>query len=227
MTSRTRTTAAIAAIVVCAVAAIVVAAIVIPGRSGPRAAAPAPPPLPDLAPLILDAADVQRAGQLPLQIALVENGLSRPPGSTYQTNPPGCTAVAKPGQAAVYAPYPWLKARRAVYDATVLSLNVFSSVVVMRSDEIAASFVDQIGKKWQSCESMQYQNGSGDISTFTVAKVDVGSGRLTATITNLPPIECRHVMAVKKAFVVEVMSCGTPPVDVDKVVDATMALVPN
>ena len=221
MSGQRRRAAAIVGIIACALAAIIVTAIIVvpDGRPGPGAAgaAPSPPALPKLKPMLLDLDEASGLAGEKLKVTIEGNSLGQPAGPDYAVDPAGCTSVAFWAQAVTYRNVSWLKARAVQYGGGVTVLS--QSVVLTASPSLAETFLEEQGNAWQKCLGVKYRFGTYSASDYVVKDVEVLSGRIVAETQQSSPgaPRCQHVMTTKEAYVIEAASCGYPPIDANAV----------
>lgn len=225
-----RTAAAIAGIIACALAAIIVTAVIVVPSSGEDAApstagsVATPPPL---KPMLLSLAEATALAGSPLRVTIEGDSLGQPAGPDFAVDPAACTSVAFIAQAVTYRNVAWEVARNTQY--AFAGVIVSQSVVLTASEDLASSFLKEQRDAWQKCLGVTYRFGTFSANQYRAINVDTGDGRISATTQadEAGAGACGHVMAVKKAYVVEAVTCGWPPYDTNALADMILKRVPG
>ena len=182
----------------------------------PDGASASPPVtrLPQLKPMLLDLSEITALTPLPMKVVTDGEGLN------------------KSGLASDYSTVPWSGAY--TFETTVVDgtsprpLSISQNIVRTVTPTAAAQALRRAEIVWKRCLNTIFHRGADTTNTFIVADVQSRPDLLSAqSIQTNVTYSCRHVMAVKDAYIVETRSCGGPPVDVEKMMYQILAKVPG
>lgn len=238
-----RSIIAISVIIATAVIAIgVTAVLTLRGGDSSSAAAPdtktaaasteAPPPIPELGGILLDANALTTVFGPSFVLTYSQPSLWNSMATQHVYSPPPCGAMMATGEALHFASLDWLgswvKAGNDTADPQ--QLWVIQAVVLAPDDSAAARYLSDAAAIWKQCTVKTFTtNDPADAVWGDVVITTPSPDRLESTVIQqgTTPWSCRHVLTAKGAYVVDAQACGVDTTRIGALVDQILGNIPG